>query len=364
MKIMHMLACAATCGALATLAYAQDISLTATQIESLGISTAAPEHAPANEIAGLAAEVMVPNSQLHVVSAPLPGLVESVLVAVNDRVKKGQVLARMRSSALAEAQRAYLQAHTQQQLAKANLDRDGKLAKEGLIAESRLLSTRATYTEASARLAELHQALGLAGMSDRDIARLRAGAAISSSVAIRSPVTAVVVEQLSQAGQRLDAYAPMYKLAQMDPLWLEIQVPVARAATMHEGATVRVPAADASGRVISIGRNVTPESQTLMLRAVIDHNASALRPGQYVEATVSTEGGNVVRWQIPAAALIRARGGVFVFGATSKGFRPIPVRIVNEGATVAVVTGDLEGVTGIAVTGVSSLKARFMGLGE
>ncbi|MFO1319383.1 MAG: efflux RND transporter periplasmic adaptor subunit [Burkholderiales bacterium] len=343
---------------------AQDIPLTAAQIRSLGITTAAPEAQPASEAVGLAAEVIVPNNQLHVVSTPLPGLVESILVAVNEPVRRGQVLARMQSSALAEAQRAYLQAFTQEQLAQANLDRDSKLAQEGLIAESRLLSTKAGHVEAAALLAERRHALKLAGVDEAAIAKLQRGSAISSSVTLHSPASAVVVEQMAQAGQRLEAYTPIYKLAQLDPLWLEIQVPLARAAGVREGAPVRVPATESSGRIISVGKRVTPESQTIMLRALISQNASRLRPGQYVEASVGVAGGTAMQWRVPAGALVRAKDKLYVFERSTAGFRAVAIALVNEGGTSAVVTGNLRTGSAVAVGGVAALKARLMGLGQ
>ena len=53
-------------------------------------------------------------------------------------------------------------------------------------------------------------------------------------------------QQVAQAGQRLEAYTPIYRIARLDPLWLEIQVPLARAAGVREGARVRVPSVEAS----------------------------------------------------------------------------------------------------------------------
>ncbi len=341
---------------------AQDIALTPAQAKALGVTTVAPEPQATGEITGLAAQVMVPNSQLHVVSTPLPGLIESVLVAVNERVKRGQPLARMQSSALAEAQRGYLQAATQKQLARANLDRDQKLAADGLIAESRLMSTQANHLEASALLAERRHALKLAGMSDAAIAALLTGNAISSNITIAAPVDGVVIEQVAQAGQRLEAYTPIYRIARLDPLWLEIQVPLARAAGLREGARVRVPSVEASGRIISVGRSVTPESQTVMLRALISVNALRLRPGQYVETTVSAADAEVVQWRVPNGALIRHQNRLLAFAKTANGFRVEPVTMINEGAQSSVVAGNLKDAT-IAVGGISALKARLMGIG-
>lgn len=344
-------------------ASAQDIALSAEQARALGVAVQAPAAGSGGEVVGLAAEVMVPNNQLHVVSTPLPGLVESIQVAVNARVRKGQLLARMQSSALAEAQRGYLQAHTQLQLAAANLDRDQKLAAEGLIAESRLLSTRASHVEASALLAERRHVLRLAGMSEADIARLQSGTAITSGVAILAPASGVVVEQMAQAGQRLEAYTPIYKIAQLDPLWLEIQAPLARAAGIREGAAVRVPSADAAGRIISVGKAVTPESQTLMLRALVTRNAARLRPGQYVEAAVASDTGTGSQWRVPNAALVRHQSRLLLFARTPAGFRAVSVTLVQEGPQSSVVAGELAGTDAIAVAGVAALKARLLGIG-
>jgi RND family efflux transporter MFP subunit len=333
-------------------ARAQDLALNAYQARALGVTVQAPAPESSGEVVGLAAEVMVPNNQLHVVSTPLPGLVESIQVAVNERVRKGQLLARMQSSALAEAQRGYLQAQTQLQLAAANLDRDQKLAAEGLIAESRLLSTRAGHVEATALLAER-----------RHVLRLEGGTAITSGVAILAPATGVVVEQMAQAGQRLEAYTPIYKIAQLDPLWLEIQAPLARAAGIREGSAVRVPSADASGRIISVGKAVTPESQTLMLRALVTRNAARLRPGQYVEAAVASDTGTGSQWRVPNAALVRHQSRLLLFARTPTGFRSVPVTMVQEGPQSSVVAGELAGTDAIAVAGVAALKARLLGIG-
>ena len=342
---------------------AQELTVTATQIKALGITLIRPEAEAKSEVLGLAAEVMVPNNQLHVVSTPLAGLVESVLVAVNEPVKRGQVLARLQSSALAEAQRAYLQAATQRELARANLERDQKLAAEGLIAESRLLSTKAGHVEATALLAERRHALMLAGMSDAAIAAMQSGSTITSAVNLKAPVDGVVIGQMAQAGQRLEAFTPVYTVARLDPLWLEIQVPLARAAGVREGAAVRVPSVDGAGRIISVGRSVTPESQTVMLRALITTNATKLRPGQYVEAAVAAAEGTAKQWRVPNATLLRHETRVLVLARTVNGFRAVPVTVLNEGPTSAVVSGALQDVREIALGGLAALKAQLLGIG-
>ena len=116
---------------------ASDVALTAQQIQTLGIVTANLPNKASGEVSGLPAQVVVPGNQLFVMSSPMPGLIEQTFVGVGDSVKKGQTMATLQSPAFAEAQRGYLQASVQAQLAKDNLSRDESLYKDGIIAESR-----------------------------------------------------------------------------------------------------------------------------------------------------------------------------------------------------------------------------------
>ncbi|MCK7496870.1 MAG: efflux RND transporter periplasmic adaptor subunit [Comamonadaceae bacterium] len=154
-------------------AAADVVRLTPEQGKALGIETVALVPRQAGEIQGLPAEVTVPNRQLHAVAAPLAGLVEHVAVAANATVKKGELLARLQSPQLAEIQRGLLQAATQLQLAKDNLERDDELLKEGIIAASRQRATKSQHAEAAAAYAERRQALRLrrlVGGGDRQAA--------------------------------------------------------------------------------------------------------------------------------------------------------------------------------------------------
>jgi len=332
------------------------------QRKALGIETAAPVPAQAGDVQGLPARVVIPNHQLRMVSAPLAAMVEQILVATEQQVRKGQRLVRMLSPGLADLQHTYLQAVTHYELARDSLLRDEKLIEAGVIPESRMVATRSRMNEVSADLAERLQALRLAGMSDAAIEQLRQGRAVGSVIELTAPMDGVVVEQLATVGQRVEAAAPLIKLARLDPLWLEIQVPVARLSGLERGAPVRVPGADASGTVLAVGRSVAAESQTALVRAEITRGAARLRPGQLVEASLQTspEGG---QWRVPNAALARQGGRVFVFVRTGTGFRAQPVRIVGEGAESSLIATPLGAADRIAVRGVASLKSALLGIG-
>ncbi len=337
-----------------------EIKLTASQAQAMGVETAPLGSPGAAAGKSLPARVTIPDNQLQIVSAPVAGLVETIAAAPGQAVKKGQLLARLQSPGLVEIQRGLLQATTQAQLARETLKRDGKLFEEGIIAESRYRAAKGHDAEAAAALSERRQALRLAGMSEAAIRNLEKNYSLSGTMDIPAPISGVVLERMAVAGQRVEAATPLYKVAQLAPLWLEIQVPVAAIGGLQAGAEVSVPAYRATGKVLQLGRAVEEGSQTVTIRAEVGQGAENLRPGQLVEAVVA--GGNGKSWRVPDTALIRARDQAYVFVQIPSGFLVQPVRVMGETAAGSTIGGDLRDGQRIAVRGTVSLKAVWQGL--
>jgi multidrug efflux pump subunit AcrA (membrane-fusion protein) len=341
----------------------EEIRVTPEQAKKLGIQTQSLAMTTGGEGIAFPAQVIVPNGQLQVVSVPVAALVESLLVSVNQPVKKGQAMARLQSPAIVEAQREFLGAATQSGLADQSLKRDAQLYQEGIIAEGRYLNTRGAAVQANAAYGQWRQTLKLYGMSDAAIRKLQTSGQLSGSLELASPIDGTVIEQSVVAGQRTEASVPLYKVAKLSPLWLEIQAVPASVAGVAAGAAVAIPAYGASGKVLSVGRSVSAANQTVTLRAEITQGAENLRAGQYVDALVSAQAGTVKQWRVPTAALARNQGKVYLFIQNKDGFLPMEVKVLGEVSDFAIVQGPLRGDERYAVRGVSSLKASWMGLG-
>ncbi len=352
----------ALCTSQAALA-ADEITLTSKQIQALGIGTAALPAKQYGELSGMPAQVVVPNNQMFIISTPLSGMLEQILVGIGDMVKKGQPLARLQSPALVEAQRGLLQASTQAQLAKGNFARDEQLWRDGIIAESRYRVAQSQYMEASAALAERKQMLRLSGMPEGDIAKMQSSSTLNSLLTIVSPTDGAVLEKTASPGQRLDAAVPLFKIARLEPLHLEIQAPLANTRGLKVGAIVTVPEFGVQGKLIAIGRSLSGGNQAVILRALIQQGAESLRPGQFVEVNITTAPGSGAQWNVPNGALAHTANKTLVFVQTAKGFRAEAVTIIHEGAHNSVISGKFEGNEKIAVHGVSALKASLMGIG-
>jgi RND family efflux transporter MFP subunit len=256
-----------------------------------------------------------------------------------------------------------LQSSTQAQLAKENLARDEKLWQDGIISESRYRATQSMNREANAAFAERKQMLKLSGMTDADIARLQADNILSSQLTITSPIDGVVLEKSASPGQRLDAAIPLFTVAKLEPLGLEIQAPLANTQGLKVGASVTVPEYGSKGKLTAIGSSLSGGNQTILMRALILEGAHKLRPGQFVEATIGTSGNARDQWSIPNGALARIGNKAVIFIETAKGFRSEEVTVLQEGASNSVITSKLKGNEKVAVRGVSALKASLMGIG-
>ena len=341
-----------------------DIRLKPEQLRALGIEVRALS-AGGGLASALPAQVVVPNEQLRVVAAPLAGMVSQLLVAPGESVKKGQPLARLASPALLQAEREYLQAAQQAQLANQTATRDAALLEEGIIATARAQASRSAQQQAAAALVERREVLRLAGVPDAALASLGKRGQLPSEMIVSAPIDGNVLEQSAAPGQRVEAAAPLFRIGKLDPLWLEIQAPAALAPVLREGVAVSVGGTAAAGKIINVGRAINASSQTLLLRARIDSNAGQLVPGQMVEAALQLP--NDGSFTVPQAAVVRHEGKAWVFVTEGDGtaFRPLEVTPAGQaGERVLVKSPALKAETRIAVRGTSALTASWLGIGK
>lgn len=338
------------------------IAVNPQQMQTLGIGVATLSPASPVMSNRLPGEIVVPVGQERIVSTPQGGLLDAVQVAAGQTVKRGQALAHISSPDLVALQRDYLQAQTQQRLAKSMLDRDRELYQDGIIAERRLLTTQSNHEELAVALAQRREALKLAGLGDDAIRRLESSGKPTGRLTLAAPIDGVVLEQLATAGQRVDANTPIYRIARLKPLWLEIHAPLDILGFAKEGMRLVIPNYEAEGKIITIIRNVNKSDQTVHLRAEITFGAERLSPGQFVEASLIAESAGS-QFSVPKSAVVRRGQKNYLFVQTPKGFVALSVSLVGEQSENAVVAGKLSGSEKVAVTGTAAIKAAWSGIG-
>ncbi|MEQ1599104.1 MAG: efflux RND transporter periplasmic adaptor subunit [Methylotenera sp.] len=341
---------------------AADIVMTTAQQQSLGVTVTPVGKNTMLSSRRFPAEIMVPVGQDRVISAPQSGLLDQLFVAAGQEVKKGQAIAHLTSPDLLGLQRDYLQALTQKNLSTKSLARDAELFKDGIIPQRRYLETQSVHEEVSASLAQRKQALRLAGMSDGAINKMSPTSGMNSGITLTAPIDGQVLEQMVTTGQRVDMAMPLYKIAKLNPLWLEIHAPLEGLPFVKIGMPVQVPKLQANGKLIAVIRSVNKADQTMHLRAEITQGTEKLSPGQIVEAEISL-GAQEQHFSVPKSALARQGTEALVFVQTKTGFRPLKVKVVFEQGDEAVVDASFKGNERIAVSGIAAIKGTWLGLG-
>lgn len=339
------------------------ITLSEAQYQNLGVVLGKPEPAQQIPLLNAPAKAVVPPAHEYIVSAAQAGLIEKLDVAAGDSVKQGQVLASINSHELVMLQQQYLQSASESRLAYAAYQRDKKLRDEGVIAERRWQETGTEYSTKASAENEAKQLLGIAGMSAAGIKRLAATRRLENRLLVRAPASGVVLERMAKVGERVAMQTPLYRIANLDELWLEIAVPQQRAASIKPGDRVIVENSTATARIALLGQSVDPQNQTVLARAVLDAKQTQIRAGQTVNAYI-VQAAATPLFKVPNRAIAINEGQAYVFCRNDQGFTPKAVTLAGKQDDSAFIGGALQAGETIAVNGAVALKAKWLGLGE
>jgi RND family efflux transporter MFP subunit len=327
-----------------------ELVLDARQQAAMGVRAAAVESATALTILA-SAQVGLPPGREVVVAAPYAGTVTRVDVGVGDSVRVSTPLAWMASASLSEARRQWREAQLDAEQWRLTLRREQALLDEGLIPQARfdLTANRTRQAEAAlaARDAEL-QAFGL------NPARLQEATDFTTA-ALRAPQAGSVVEATVTVGQRVEAGAPLFRLADTRQLQLDLPLSVDKARQVRPGDQVIVTHRQASAVVVGVSAS-TDASQVVHARARVTQ-PGGLTVGEVVPVQIQSPLQKARGWRVPIQAVVQHPSTPLVFVATDKGFRPTPVRILSSDDDRAVIDGDLQAQSRVAITGVASLRA-------
>ena len=345
---------------------ADEFAVTPSQMQGLGITLQRLERPASIQGQAYPARVVLPPSQEQVVSAPLAGLVDRVLVSENDTVKPGQPLLRLISPELGELQLKALEAASKSRLSQKTVQRERMLFTDGIIPERRVQEAEGDAEADRARLQQAEAALRLAGLDATSIKKIRTGGTLQDGLTVHAQTAGTVLALAVKPGERVAQADALMRLVDTRQLWLDIQLPADRRSQVAiKGGEITVIGRDATAVPRSLGSMVS-DGQTITLRAQINKGAALLRPGEYVQAQVpfaSGAGGSADNesWPVPVASVVRQDDKAYVFVRTAKGFLAQPITVLNSAGESVQVQGPLKTGQDIAITSVIALKAAWLG---
>lgn len=183
--------------------------------------------------------------------------------------------------------------------------------------------------------AAARQRLQLLGMPHAAIAEVERSGRVQPLSTLRSPIAGVLQQLDVRPGMSLPAGAAVARINGLRQVWLEVAVPEAQAAALHQGQTVqaRLPAFAGevlSGTVASVLPDANAASRSLRVRVELANPEGRLRPGMTAQVWLQHDAQAQVV-QIPTEAVIRGGKRNLVMLAEDGGhFRPVEVRLGAE----------------------------------
>lgn len=339
------------------------IELSTTQIYNLGVKLDKLNVIKSANLLDAPATVSIPPENEYIVSTMQAGLINQVNASLGDEVIKEQVLATINSPELLALQRDHIKSINDLQLARADYTRDKKLFQEGVIANKRWLQTRVNYSVFVSHLNETRQLLRISGVSQADIQLLEKTRQLSSLLKILAPISGVVLERMISVGEKAEALTPLFRVANLDRLWLDINIPLQHIDFVQVGDKVLIADTKVTARIFLVGQHVNNATQTVLARAEIETAKDIVRPGQAVSVKIIQSNATLM-FKVPNSALAKYAGDTYLFVRTAKGFAAKVVHIIGREEKHTIITGDLQKNNKIAVRGAVALKANFLGIDD
>jgi membrane fusion protein, copper/silver efflux system len=170
-------------------------------------------------------------------------------------------------------------------------------AHQDLLVAKRLVKRLAQSPESSRQAAQstvdaARQRLMLLGVPNREITTLEKQDRPTRSIAIRSPFGGTVIERLVSEGAYVTTGAPLYRIANLKNLWVQLDAYESDLPRISLKQTVTVmvdalPGESFEGKVSFIDPTLDPVRRTAKVRVDVDNRDGRLRPGMFAEATVA-----------------------------------------------------------------------------
>ena len=302
------------------------ISLTADQIRSFGVTFGTVEVRELERTIRATGVVVLDERRVTQVATKVSGFVERLYVDFTGKsVRRGQPLYALYSPDLVAAQEELLAAV---RLPEAS----GAFAVPGLPSGDADL------------LAAAERRLRLWNVSEAQIAELRRRGSAQRTLTFYASAGGVVLEKHVVRGQAVEAGQPLYTIADLTRVWLEVDLREGDAAAIALGAHAEVefgayPGRPLVGRVAFTAPTLEKESRALRARIDLPNSDGRLRPGMYGTVRIQTPGRRTLT--VPADAVVRTGERSLVFVDLSGG--RLGARDVETGGTAGGFTEVLAG---------------------
>jgi RND family efflux transporter MFP subunit len=287
-----------------------EVSLSREAAERAGIKIEPVRTTPMTEAVSFPGTVTSNAYRDTKVNALVAGVVRQVTVELGAEVKRGEPLAVIFSSDLADAQMKYLSMRAMLEADHQKLVRTEKLVTLGAASRQELEEVTATHTGHATEVAAARQRLVLLGLSNKQLDAVTDASHVVSEVTVPAPANGVVIARTVNPGQVVGVGQDLFVVTDLTTLWVigDLYEKDFAAVRVGSSASITVPATNQTlrGRVAYIDPRVDPATRTAKIRVEVPNPSGNLRLGMFV--TMSIETGTNQRMTVVPQAAVQAIG--------------------------------------------------------
>jgi Cu(I)/Ag(I) efflux system membrane fusion protein len=265
------------------------VSLSPTQRVMANVATIAASQQALNKEINAVGIVQYDQSRQAKVTAWIAGRIDRLNVnTVGSFVSKDRPVAEVYSPDLLATQQEYLLAvKSREQLKNSpipSISQNG----DGLVAAAK-------------------QRLMLFGVKESQIVELEKAGKPNIRLPIYTPLSGIVIEKMVQQGQYVNVGDPLFNIADLSRVWVEIEVYENEFPNIRIGQSVEIrsqsfPAKPFTGRIAFIYPFLDPKTRTVKARVEMANQGMRLKPDMFVNAVIKAPLGKAI--VLPVTALI------------------------------------------------------------
>ncbi len=251
------------------------------------------------------------------VSAIIGGRVESVAVIEGDKVRKGQVIARLNNPEFITMQREYLSARSSITFLEKDYQRKKELLKDGITSARAFQESEAAYLEGKADLTASKSTLKLMGINVSDLEK----GDITVTIPVIAPIKGYIQNVEINIGKSIVPEQEMFEIVDNEHLHLGLKVfekdiDKAKVGQKITFALTTQPDKIYEAEIFALGKAFDMETRAVKVHARITGNHEGLLTGMFVEARIAIDNKEVNA--LPNEAFINEKGLDYIFVQTEK----------------------------------------------
>ena len=191
-------------------------------------------------------------------------------------------------------------------------DTTERLTQEGVVSRIEFERARARKQGLEARLqSALSEVLQMGSQLSERRAQLDLARQQLTDTVIRAPFDGAITKRVASIGEYLATNAPVVTLVRQHPLRVRLEVPERFAGQIHRGQAIDVRLEGSSlkrtGRVMRLSPSIEAQNRSLTVEGEIPNQDGLLRPGSFVEGSITVDA-QALGITVPSAALVAFAG--------------------------------------------------------